>query len=172
MNRRTVLLAALLLPAGAGGIAACESRTASAACPATECLPSLSFKDINHEAYAPEALKGKVVVVNFWATWCPPCNKEIPAFNKVYARYKDKGVVMFGMLSDNTVDDTGLLNFMSDHEFTYPVVRADQNILQAYEYPPALPATFVYDRAGKLVTSHRGAMSEDELSSLLDRLLK
>jgi len=173
MTRRIVLLASLALAAiAAVPLIACESKTAAAACSsANECLPRVTYQDINHEMYPPDSLKGKVVVVNFWATWCPPCKKEIPAFNRVYSKYRDDGVVFLGVLYDNTVDDNGLLNFMSDNEFTYPVVKADNDILVAYEYPPALPVTFVYGRDGKLVKQHRGEMSEQELAGLLDKLL-
>ncbi len=174
MNRRTALLAATLAVTVAGAVlVGCESKTAEAACSsASECLPAITYQDINHEMYPPDALKGKIVVVNFWATWCPPCKKEIPAFNRVYAKYKDRGVVMLGMLSDNTVDDAGLLNFMSDNEFTYPVVKVDFEIQQAYAHPSALPTTFIYDRTGKLAKKQPGEMSEEQLATVLDGLLQ
>ena len=118
-----------------------------------------------------EASKVQPVIVDFWATWCGPCKKEIPAFNQVYLAYKAKGVEFLGVLYDNQVDDTGLLNFMSDHEMTYPVIRADRPVLEAYAYPRALPTTFIYDRKGKLLEMHRGPMSEASLRAQLDEAL-
>ena len=152
-------------------LGACRSSEASCST-AHQCLPKVAYEDIiNHEQFSPEALKGKVVVVNFWATWCGPCKKEIPAFNRVYAKYKDQGVVMLGVLNDHTVDNNGVLNFMSDNEFTYPVVTGDQNVLAAYHFPDALPTTFIYDRSGWIVTEHRGPMSEQQLAATLEKTL-
>lgn len=175
MMRRLLLPLALFatLAVGAVALTSCTSKTAEASCStAKECLPDVAYEGLNKELYPRAQLQGKVVVVNFWATWCGPCKKEIPAFNTIYEAYKDRGVVMLGVLFDNQVDDVGLLNFMSDFIMTYPVVRADRKVLEAYEYPRALPTTFVYDRAGKLVTEHKGPMSEADLRALLDRLLK
>ena len=172
MTRRFALALATTALALAAVVVACTSKTASAACSTgNDCLPAITFEDIHKEMYPPDALRGKVVVVNFWATWCKPCEREIPALNRVYAKYKDQGVLMLGVLQDNQVDDNGLLNFMSDHEFTYPVVRADQEILTAYEYPPAIPVTYVYDRRGKLARFYKGAVEEDELAKQLDAVL-
>jgi thiol-disulfide isomerase/thioredoxin len=109
--------------------------------------------------------------VNFWATWCGPCKKEIPAFNRTYLEYKDKGVEFLGVLYDNQVDDVGLLNFMSDYEMTYPVIRADRPVLEAYAYPRALPTTFVYDKRGKLLLKHAGPLSDAALKQKLDEAL-
>lgn len=174
MMRR--LLIPLVLFASLAGVAAltsCTSKTAEASCStAKECLPDVAYEGLNKELYPRAELAGKVVVVNFWATWCGPCKREIPAFNLIYEEYKDRGVVMLGVLFDNQVDDAGLLNFMSDYIMTYPVVRADRKVLEAYEYPRALPTTFVYDRAGKLVTMHAGPMSETDLRALLDSQLR
>ncbi|HVV88243.1 MAG TPA: TlpA disulfide reductase family protein [Kofleriaceae bacterium] len=175
MKRRAaaLLLASAALAGTAVLAAGCDSRHAEAACNSgRSCLPPLKIEDIDHHPIDANALDGKVVVVNFWATWCGPCNREIPAFNRVYTKYKDKGVVMLGMLDDNQVDDNGLLNFMSDHELTYPVVRVNGDILSAFEYPNALPTTFVYDRHGKVQVVHRGPFEEDDLSALLDKLLR
>ena len=175
MMRRLFVLLVLIVTAttGAAALTACASKTAEASCStAKECLPEVSYVGLNQEAYDHALLQGKVVVVNFWATWCGPCKKEIPAFNAIYNQYKDRGVVMLGVLYDNQVDDVGLLNFMSDYEMSYPVVRADRTVLEAYEYPRALPTTFVFDRRGKLVTEHKGPMSESQLRTTLDGQLK
>jgi len=174
MIRRLVIPVALLTAlTGAVVLSSCTSKNAEASCStAKECLPDVGYEGLNKELYSRANLKDKVVVVNFWATWCGPCKKEIPAFNTVYNQYKDRGVVMLGVLFDTQVDDTGLLNFMSDFEMSYPVVRADRKVLEAYDYPRALPTTFVFDRRGKVVIEHKGPMSESDLRGVLDRLLK
>jgi peroxiredoxin len=135
-----------------------------------DCKPKLTFVDTNGDAYAPDALQGKVLVVNFWATWCHPCQSEIPAFSRVWSKFKGKEVVMLGVMTD-TPDAATLLNFQSDHELLYPVVRADRDIMLHFEYPDAIPTTFIYDRSGNLRTTHRGPMSEDDLTSILFQLL-
>jgi len=175
MKRRTavtLVATAVATLATAALAAGCVSKTAEASCSSGKaCLPALTFEDLDHHKFTKETLRDKVVVVNFWATWCGPCKKEIPAFNRVYTQYKDKGVVMLGMLEDNQVDEPGLLNFMSDFELTYPVVRTNPDILAAFEYPNALPTTFIYDRKGKVQLVHRGPLEEGELASTLDKLL-
>lgn len=173
MKRRTLVTLFVAAAVGATFAAACVSKSAEAACSSgKDCLPSVEFEDLEHHRHSHDTLKNKVVVVNFWATWCGPCKKEIPAFNRVYNRYKDRGVVMFGMLQDNTVDDAALLNFMSDFELSYPVVRTNPDILGAFEYPNALPTTFIYDRRGKVRMVHRGPLEETQLAAQLDKLLQ
>jgi thiol-disulfide isomerase/thioredoxin len=148
-------------------------RTSEASCStAHQCLPDVAYQDMTTGKKVPvETLKGKVVVVNFWATWCGPCKKEIPAFNRVYAKYKDQGVVMLGVLNDHTVYNVGIQNFMSDNEFTYPVVMGDQAVLSAYQFPGALPTTLIYDRSGWIVAEHEGPMSEEQLSAKIEKTL-
>src|ERR1700733_4529669 len=105
-----------------------ESRHASACNKAQDdCLPDVKYIDTTGKAYTPSDLAGKVVVVNFWATWCHPCQKEIPDLSKMYDKYKAKGVVMLGIMTDSPAD-ADLLNFESDYEMTYPVVRGTRAI--------------------------------------------
>jgi thiol-disulfide isomerase/thioredoxin len=133
-----------------------------------ECLPDVKYVDTQGHAYTPESLNGKVVVVNFWATWCHPCQKEIPEFSKAYDKYKAKGVVFLGVMTDQPTNNE-LLNFQSDFEMTYPIVRASSDILVSFNYPQALPTTFVFNRAGKQVYSHVGPLDESALGRLLDQ---
>jgi len=172
MKHVSVVAAVAVAFALVGAAGSCRSQQAEAACSDSHrCLPAITFEDINHEMYPPESLRDKVVVVNFWATWCGPCKREIPAFNRVYTRYKARDVIMLGVLNDSRVDDNGLLNFMSDYEMTYPVVKADGDVLHAFEYPDALPTTFIYGKDGKLLRAQRGPLEEDELTAVLDRVL-
>jgi len=135
-----------------------------------DCLPEVNYVDTQGHAYTAQSLAGKVVVVNFWATWCHPCQKEIPDLSKTYDRFKDKGVVFLGVMSDDP-DNQSLLNFQSDYEMTYPVVRANSDILLSYNYPDALPTTFVFDRGGKQVFSKVGPVHEDQLAGLIASLV-
>ena len=149
------------------------SRKAEAACtkPAPDCLPAdVSFMDTMNEVHPAESLKGKVVVVNFWATWCKPCKKEIPAFNRVYEAYKDKGVAMFGVLQED-VEPGALLNFASDHEMTYPIVYLDDKIARSFGVPGNIPTTYIYGKNGERRTNNVGALSEADLRGILDALL-
>jgi thiol-disulfide isomerase/thioredoxin len=149
------------------------SRRAEAECSQTspDCLGDLAFKDTYNEIHPPEALAGKVVVVNFWATWCKPCKKEIPAFNRVFERYKDRGVAMFGVLQED-IAPTDLLNFASDYEMTYPIVPLDDALARKLGVASNIPTTYIYDQGGRRVFSKVGELSEAALAAELDLLLR
>lgn len=134
-----------------------------------DCLPDVNYTDTDGVAYTHASLAGKVVLVNFWATWCHPCQKEIPDLSRVYDKYKAKGVVFLGVMTD-TPDNQALLNFKSDFEMSYPIVRSNSDLMVSFNYPDALPTTFVYDRGGKQIYNHVGPLRERELDSLLAQL--
>jgi thiol-disulfide isomerase/thioredoxin len=165
-------LFALLLLATAVSLAGCSTRNAQAACASgDECLPDVKYIDTTGVAYTPETLRGKVVVVNFWATWCAPCKKEIPDLSKLYLKYKDKGVVVLGVLANDNPTEDDLLNFQSDAVMEFPVVRQSSDILVSFNYPQALPTTFVFDRSGKRVGKPRvGAIKMEEMDAQLAQL--
>jgi len=135
-----------------------------------DCLPDVNYTDTTGVAYTRASLAGKVVLVNFWATWCHPCQSEIPDLSKAYDKYKTKDVVFLGVMTD-TPDSQQLLNFQSDYNMTYPVVRANSDLMVSYNYPDQLPTTLVFDRSGKQVFRHIGGLRESELDSLLGQLV-
>jgi thiol-disulfide isomerase/thioredoxin len=135
-----------------------------------DCLPDVKYVDTHGTAYTPQSLEGKVVVVNFWATWCGPCLKEIPDLSRIYEQYKDRGLVMLGVMTDD-MDNQALLNFQSDNMMSYPIVRANSDLLISYEYPKALPTTYIFDRRGKRAHYQVGPLHADRLAKLVDPLL-
>lgn len=154
------------LSIGTSKAAACDRKAH-----ADDCLPDVKYVDTSGKAYTLDNLNGKVVVVNFWATWCHPCQKEIPDLSKLYDKYKEKGVVVLGVMADNP-GDSELLNFQSDFEMSYPIVRGNSDLMVAFNYPQALPTTFVFDRGGHMVGKPRvGAISPGEISATLDELV-
>jgi thiol-disulfide isomerase/thioredoxin len=178
MNNTTNALVALLLAGLTSGtiflfVALSGGGTASAkTCQVgqRDCLPDVSYIDTQGVAYTPQSLAGKVVVVNFWATWCKPCLKELPDLSQLYEKYKDRGLVVLGVMTDDP-DNQSLLNFQSDNMMSYPVVRANSEIQISYDYPQSLPTTFIYDRRGKRAHYQVGRLRADQLARLVDPLL-
>jgi thiol-disulfide isomerase/thioredoxin len=182
MSTRSIIGVALIVPvavviffivAGSGsGPPGFREKRAEAECTkaSPDCLPAVTFVDSNHEVYPPEMTKGKVIVVNFWATWCGPCKHEIPAFNRVYEQYKDRGVIFFGVLQEDA-SPSDILNFASDHEMTYPIVPIDDTIARQFGLANNIPTTFIYDKGGERRLDHVGGLDEDDLRRTLDQLL-
>lgn len=135
-----------------------------------ECLPRIGYADTTDTLWTNEALADKVVMVNFWATWCAPCKSEVPALTSVYQKYKDRGFVLLGVVTDNPTDPQ-LAEFSRRYNLGYPVVPADQIIFEAFGWPDALPTTFIYDRSGTLRLRHRGAISSAALDKAIAELI-
>jgi len=175
--KRSCLFAFLLLAAcdaapESGSTGGTQGVAAGGACKkgSPGCIPDVNYIDTHGTAYTAQTLKDKIVVVNFWATWCKPCEKEIPDISKAYEKYKDRGVVVLGVLYDQADDDT-VLNFASDHEMTYPIVRASSDILTAYQYPEKFPTTFVFDRKGNRKLEKVGGVTLADLQRTIEPLL-
>ena len=136
----------------------------------TDCLPGHAMEDIDGTTWDAASMAGKVVIVNLWATWCRPCLVEIPDLAEVYDRYRDEDFVLLGIMTDQPSDED-LAEFSERTGLNYPVVRADAEILRAFELPDVLPTTLVYDRGGQMVFRHQGVVTADQMAAVVDDLL-
>jgi thiol-disulfide isomerase/thioredoxin len=150
---------------GKAEAAGCDKKSA-------ECLPDLDFVDVQGQVFTPETYEGKVVMVNFWATWCNPCKIEVPHLTRAYQKYKDQGFVLFGVMTDDADGNLDAFEkFKATYKLNYPVIPADVPIMEHWNYPPNLPTTFIYDRHGKLHTTKTGILREADLERILPELL-
>ncbi|MGP8243330.1 MAG: TlpA disulfide reductase family protein [Bryobacteraceae bacterium] len=110
----------------------------------------LSLLDLDGKPWTLSGLRGKVVLVNFWATWCPPCRKEMPDLAALYAQFESRGLVILG-ISDETADKVA--PFVQAHQVPYPVLLDPGAKVHALFSVEGIPKSFLYDREGKLVAT-------------------
>ena len=107
-----------------------------------------TLTDLAGKSWRLQALHGKVVLVNFWATWCPPCRKEMPDLEALYQQFKDQGLLILA-ISD---EDMGKVStFIAEHNTTYPILLDPGRKVNQLFQVEGIPKSFVYDRDGKLV---------------------
>jgi thiol:disulfide interchange protein DsbD len=140
------------------------------AAPAGRVAPPLgAFTKLDGGALDMSAFSGKVVVVNFWATWCVPCIQEIPGFNKLNQQFGGKGVVVLGVSMDEEGAER-VRPFLKKHPMDYLVALGSEAISKQYGLD-ALPVTIVFDRSGKQVKRFEGFTAEDALQAVVEQSL-
>jgi thiol-disulfide isomerase/thioredoxin len=120
-------------------------------------LPALDLTDLEGHPLSPDRWHGKVLLVNFWATWCGPCREEIPTLVALQERYKDNLVILG--LSIDTRPPAEVRDFVKQFSVNYPVAIASDALQQAFGGVDAVPSTFVVSPAGSIVQRHVGALS-------------
>ncbi|MDA8388994.1 MAG: TlpA disulfide reductase family protein [Nitrospiraceae bacterium] len=136
--------------------------------------PDFTLKGINGKTYSLSSLKGKVVVVDFWATWCPPCQASIPTFNRVYEQFKGKDVLVLGVSINSGPDSLAKIRqFKKAYKVQYTLLWDNKGVADAYGVD-SIPTAFIIDKNGVIRQHHLG-FSEGEfqdLSSEIEGLLK
>lgn len=134
-------------------------------------LYAAALPDLSGRPQALEQWRGRVLVVNYWATWCIPCREEMPAFSKLHDRYAPRGVQFVGIAAD---DADKVRAFARETPVSYPLLVGGQDAIQPTRAlgnaPLAVPFTVVLDREGKLRAAVLGRVREEALAELLGRL--
>ncbi len=123
-----------------------------------------TLTDLQGKTWSLRQLKGKVVLVNFWATWCPPCRKEMPDLNALYQRFKDQGFVVLA-ISDEEADK--VKPFISERNISYPVMLDPGRKVNELFQVEGIPKSFVYDREGKLVAQSIDMRTQKQFLEML-----
>jgi peroxiredoxin len=122
-------------------------------------VPDFTAKTIDGRELTLSKLRGKVVLLNFWATWCPPCRSEMPLFQKVYQKYKDRGFEIIGISTDASQGQ--VQKFIKEYGLTFPIIMDDQNLTAKFNVS-GLPTSFLIDRDGRVIKVRLGEYEEIE----------
>ena len=124
-----------------------------------------NFKDTKGKVHRLDDYKGKWVLVNFWATWCPPCLEEMPALQKLHETRKD--LVVIGIAMDYQ-DPEYVKQFADDLLVTFPIVLGDRKIAAQIGKIPGLPTTYLYNPEGRVVAQNVGALTREAVERYID----
>jgi len=170
--KRKVFAVVVILAIGAYLVTRHSSRTAELTrsnIGATHSFaPELLLTDLGGQKLELSSYRGKVVILDFWATWCEPCRTEIPRFVELQNEYRDQGLQIIGISLDD--DPKPVRGFYQQFKMNYPVAIGDANLAERYGGILGLPVNFVIDREGRIHAKHVGevdiSLIEQEINSL------
>ena len=132
-----------------------------------ETAPAISLADLSGTMLRLADFRGRVVLVNFWASWCPPCKDEMPGFQKVFLAFEDKGFSVVGVaINDVPPSEVKALGIL------FPIVIANERVKRDYGDIAHPPVSFLIGRDGRIINKVKGIYSEDRLRSDVERALK
>ncbi|WNS74084.1 thiol-disulfide oxidoreductase ResA [Bacillus sp. DTU_2020_1000418_1_SI_GHA_SEK_038] len=133
-----------------------------------EKAPDFVLMDMNGEKHRLSDYEGQGVFLNFWGTWCKPCEREMPYMDNQYKEFKDKGVTILAVNVGES--DLAVQKFSDKHNLTFPILKdTDGQVQTAYKISP-LPATYMIDKDGKVVKYHTGELSEDMIRDMMEQV--
>ncbi len=133
-------------------------------------VPNFTLKDLQGNTFRMADLKGKVVIVDFWATWCVPCKVEIPWFEDMYNRYRAQGLEVVGVAMDEEGVDV-VRPFAEQFKMNYRVLLGNESVATQFGGVYGLPTTFVIGRDGRIRDKHVGLVSRDQFEETVKKLL-
>jgi thiol-disulfide isomerase/thioredoxin len=175
MRRALLIVVAIAFVAGLlGGLLSrlerSEPQPASASASARRPAPDFSLTDLADRPLVLSQLRGKVVLLDFWATWCTPCRQETPQFVALQEKYGARGLQMVGVSMDDGPEPVRA--FYREFKMNYPVAMGTVPVAEAYGGVLGLPVAFVIDRQGRMVEKYEGPADMAKLERQLDSLLK
>ena len=130
--------------------------------------PNFSLQTPDGKVIKLSDYKGKIVILNFFATWCPPCKREIPDFVKFYNKNKEK-VEIIGIAVGSSVSK--VKRMIENYKISYPVVMSDGKVEKVYGGISGVPTTFIIDKNGNIYKKHIGLMRKENLKKIVEELL-
>jgi peroxiredoxin len=160
---KKILMASVI---AAALLAGCTDRKA----PAGGSMASdFTLQDLNGKSVRLSDMKGKVVLLEFWATWCPPCRASIPGLEKIHQTYKDKGLVVLAVSMDEGGWDS-VKAFAKQYGITYTVLKGDDDVATKYQVR-SIPMMLVLDKTGKIARRYLGMGSDEALEEDIKAVL-
>jgi cytochrome c biogenesis protein CcmG, thiol:disulfide interchange protein DsbE len=150
----------------------CVTAPAFASATVGQAAPALIVPELGGRTLDLSAQRGKVVIVNFWATWCPPCREEMPALDAFYKRYQGRGLEVIGVSANRSHDRSDVIKVMQS--FSYPAAMMGDARVNDFGPPSVLPTTFVVDRNGVVrakLTPDQTPVTEQNLANVVLPLL-
>ncbi len=133
-------------------------------------VPAFTLKNTEGKNVSLSDFKGKVIVVDFWATWCGPCRRGIPDLISLQKEFKDELVVIGISLDRETVKD--VVPFVKKNEINYPIVYGNEEVVNQFGGIQAIPTSFVIDKNGNIVDKHVGLVDKSVYSEKIKELIK
>lgn len=133
--------------------------------------PDFNLKDQYGVTHSLENYKGKVIFLNFWATWCPPCKKEMPDVESIYKEYEEnkKDVIILGI---NSEKENEVKKFLKDRGYTFPTVIDENSEVMRKYFIQAFPTSFVIDKEGNVYGYVMGGLTKEQIKQVIEEVLK
>ncbi|HEY2736453.1 MAG TPA: TlpA disulfide reductase family protein [Polyangiales bacterium] len=122
-------------------------------------MPEIGLSDLSGRSVTAASLDGKVVVIDFWATWCAPCREELPVLQRLYKKYAGQGLVVVGVSVDKEQDN--IKEFLQKMPLSFPIVHDSAHQVSGRFSPPRMPSSYIVDRKGIVRYVHGGYRADD-----------
>jgi len=152
-----------------GGNSGNETRSTE---PCAKPAPQFTLKDVNGKVVSLSDFSGKVIILDFWATWCGPCVREIPTFIQLQNEYENKGLMVVGISLDDHRTVARLPAFVREKGINYPILYGSAQVVATYGGITSIPTTFIIDRDGCIVKKVVGMHSKAQFESYIGPLIE